>query len=354
MNVLLLSRYSRSGNSSRIRSYQYLPYLRQQGIHVTEAPLSGDSFVADLYGGRPRDWTSIGKSYIKRLRTLSRLKRFDLLWIERELFPYVPALVERILSMTSVPYVIDYDDAIFHNYDQDRNPLVRGMLGKKIEQVMRHARLVIVGNSYIHSYAENSQARWIEELPSVVDTDRLQPSSKLAIDTFTIGWVGTPLNAGYLHPIQTALAEVCADGKARVVLIGSGALKLEGVSPMIRPWTDAGEASDIGSFDVGIMPLPDAPWERGKCGYKLLQYFACGIPAVASPVGVNQTIVEHSINGFLASSPGDWSHALETLRDDPDKRRSMGNSGREKVERQYSISVTAPKLAALLRRAGGV
>jgi glycosyltransferase involved in cell wall biosynthesis len=354
MNVLLLSRYSRSGNSSRVRSYQYLPYLRREGIHVTEAPLSGDDFVADLYAGKPRDWASIGKSYIKRLQTLSRLSRFDLLWIERELFPYVPALAELLISMTRVPYVIDFDDAIFHNYDQNRNPFVRGLLGKKIGQIMRHARLVVVGNSYLQQYAEQAGAPWIEQLPSVVDSDRLYASGERELDTFTIGWIGTPLNADYLHPIQTSLAETCADGKARVVLVGSGEISLQGLSPTIRPWTEADEANDIGSFDVGIMPLPDAPWERGKCGYKLLQYFACGLPVVASPVGVNRTIVEDSINGFLASGPDEWSLALQTLLNDPEKRQLMGNSGRKKVEREYSISLTAPKLVALLRRAAGV
>ncbi len=354
MNVLLLSRYSRSGNSSRVRSYQYLPFLRREGIQVTEAPLSEGSFIADLYARRPRDWTSVGRSYIKRLQTLSRLKRFDLLWIERELFPYAPALVEFVLSMAHVPFVVDYDDAIFHNYDQNKNPLVRRLLGRKIEHIMRRARLVIVGNSYLQQYAERARAPWIETLPSVVDSDQLHPLPTGKNENFTIGWIGTPLNARYLYSIQAALAEVCAGGKARVVLVGSGEVTLKGISSTIRPWVEANEASDIGSFDVGIMPLPDAPWERGKCGYKLLQYFACGVPAVASPVGVNRSIVENSIDGFLASSPDEWSRALETLRDDPGKRRAMGNLGREKVEQQYSITVTAPKLADLLRQAAGV
>ncbi len=354
MKVLLLSRYKRSGNSSRVRSYQYMPFLEREGIQVTEAPLSGDDFVKDLYAGRPRNVASVFRSYLGRLQALAELRRFDLLWIERELFPYAPALAEFLISKTRVPYVVDYDDAIFHNYDQHANPLVRALLGRKIEGIMQHARLVIVGNGYLGQYAERAGARWIEQLPSVVDSDRLRPPATRENETFTIGWIGTPLNAPYLRLVQESLAQVCAQDRARVVLVGSGELTLEDVPLTVRPWTEAGEVADIGSFDVGIMPLPDAPWERGKCGYKLLQYFACGVPAVASPVGINRTIVEEGVNGFLPSGPDEWSRSLEVLRDNEQERQAMGTAGRERVERQYSIGITAPKLAALLSRAAGV
>ncbi len=354
MKVLLLSRYKRSGNSSRIRTYQYLPFLERQGIYVTEAPLSGDDFIQDLYAGRRRNVSSIVGSYIERLQALAGLKHFDLLWIERELFPYAPALAEFLLSTTRVPYVVDYDDAIFHNYDQHPNPAVRALLGGKIGQIMRRARLVIVGNPYLYEYAERAGARWIEQLPSAVDSDRLHPSPTRENDTFTIGWIGTPLNARYLYPIQKTLAEICAKDRAKVVLVGSGEFTLEDMPVTLRSWSEANEADDVGNFDVGIMPLPDAPWERGKCGYKLLQYFACGVPAVASPVGMNRTIVETGVNGFLVSGPDEWSRALQILRDDTERRRSMGTAGRERIERQYSLGITAPRLATLLSKAAGV
>ena len=351
MKVLLLSRYSRAGNTSRVRSYQYLPYLDRAGIEVTSAPLSDDDFVADLYAGRRRNWTAIARSYLGRVRTLLGSRSFDLLWIERELFPYAPALAELVVSRVRVPYVVDYDDAIFHNYDQHRSLLLRALLGRKIESVMRHAALVIVGNDYLARYAQHSGARRVEQLPTAVDVDRLFPRVEKENEVFTIGWIGTPLNARYLLPIGAALREVSRGGLARVVLVGSGNLELDDVPVTIRPWIERDEASDISSFDVGIMPLADEPWERGKCGYKLLQYFACAVPGVASPVGVNRDIVESGVNGFTPSDSREWIQALTTLRDDPQLCKSMGIEGRKKVEKYYSIQVTAPQLVALLEQA---
>ena len=113
------------------------------------------------------------------------------------------------------------------------------------------------------------------------------------------------------------------------------------------PWTEAAEVAAIAEFDVGIMPLADEPWERGKCGYKLIQYMACGLPVVASPVGVNRQIVEHGVNGFLAETPTQWDEALRTLLADPALRQRMGQAGRQKVERQFSLQVTGPKVGCL-------
>jgi glycosyltransferase involved in cell wall biosynthesis len=117
------------------------------------------------------------------------------------------------------------------------------------------------------------------------------------------------------------------------------------------PWTEQTEVASIASFDIGIMPLLDAPFERGKCGYKLIQYMACGLPVVASPVGVNCQIVEHGVNGFLADTPEQWEQVLMTLLADAGLRQRMGAAGRRKVEQHYSIQVTGPKLAAMLKLA---
>jgi glycosyltransferase involved in cell wall biosynthesis len=170
---------------------------------------------------------------------------------------------------------------------------------------------------------------------------------------FTIGWIGTPPNARYLNPIAPALAEVAAQGRARLAAVGARKRDLAGVPSEIRPWSVETEVREIQSFDAGIMPLPDNPFERGKCAFKLLQYFSCGRAAVASPVGVNAKIVEHGVNGFLASSVGEWKTALSALRDDPALRRRLGAAGRATVERDFDAAKIAPRLAALLREAAG-
>jgi glycosyltransferase involved in cell wall biosynthesis len=255
------------------------------------------------------------------------------------------------LNRLGIPYVIDYDDAVFHNYDLHRKWIVRAMLGRKIDSVMRRARMVIVGNDYLAERARRAGAQCIEYLPTAVDLAGIDPSLQPRNDIFTIGWIGTPANARYLTQIAPALSKICKDGAARLVTVGARQWEFSDVDGEIRRWSIETEAADIQSFDVGIMPLPDTPFERGKCAYKLLQYFACGRPAVASPVGVNSQVVQHAVNGFLASTPDEWTDALTLLRINGTLRRHMGILGREKVERYYSLEKTAPQLAALLKKA---
>jgi glycosyltransferase involved in cell wall biosynthesis len=149
--------------------------------------------------------------------------------------------------------------------------------------------------------------------------------------------------------VRPALRELCADGRAKVVAIGSGDLNWGDVPVEVLAWSQATEVAALQKFDVGIMPLPDSPFERGKCGLKLLQYMACARPVVASPVGVNAEIVTNGINGFTASRHEDWVAALRALQDDGAKRANMGEAGRALVEAHYCLAVTAPRLAQLLR-----
>ena len=138
-----------------------------------------------------------------------------------------------------------------------------------------------------------------------------------------------------------------------MILIGAGENPFSGLMATIRDWDEATETAGIGNFDVGIMPLPDNPWERGKCGFKLIQYMACGKPVVASPVGVNREIVVEGVNGFLASTQKEWVDALLRLKEDPDLRRTMGEKGRRMVEEEYCLQVTAPRLHRILLNAAG-
>jgi glycosyltransferase involved in cell wall biosynthesis len=216
---------------------------------------------------------------------------------------------------------------------------------------MRKALLVTVGNDYLGARARNAGARRVEVLPSVVDLDRYEFPSSPDHETFTIGWMGSPTTAPYLRLISPALRELCTKREVRVVLVGSGRVNLEGVPVEIRSWTEDGEVADIQSFHVGVMPMPDEPWTKGKCGYKLVQYMACGLPVVASPVGANRDIVEHGVTGFLAKDMQEWIAFLEVLQNSPTLRRQMGQAGRKKVQWRYCIEVTAPRLESLLKSA---
>lgn len=139
MKVLLLSRYGYLGASSRIRSYQYIPYLKENGIDVTISPLCGDDYVKAIYAGRKYGWKKTAKAYIRRVCSFLKAGHFDLLWIEKELFPWIPAFDELLLSIVRMPYVVDYDDSVFHRYDLNRKMVVRLFLGRKIDAIMRGA-----------------------------------------------------------------------------------------------------------------------------------------------------------------------------------------------------------------------
>ncbi len=348
--VLFLTKYSRQGASSRFRTYQYLPLLEAAGLSCDVAPLFDDAYLARRYGNGRGASIDFIKALWRRLCALLHATRYDRVVIEYELLPYFPPLFERLLSRLGVRYLVEYDDAIFHKYDLSRQPLVRVMLKRKIATVMRLADAVIAGNDYLADYAQRAGARQVAVLPTVIDLDRYPPRPWPAAQTrLVIGWLGSPSTGRYLEAIAPALARVCADGRARLRLVGPGPIDLPGVAAEIVAWSEASETAQLHGFDIGIMPLPDDPWARGKCGFKLIQYMACGLPVVASPVGVNQQIVEHGGNGFLAATEEEWVGALTALLDDAALRERMGRAGRVRVEQRYCLQKTGPELAALLQ-----
>lgn len=355
MKVLCLPRYSRLGASSRLRIYQYIPHLREVGLDITSVPLLTDEYIKALYAGDQVNLIALLKSYLSRISKLLRRHRFDVLWIEKEAFPWLPSWFEGMLLAGRIPYLIDYDDAIFHRYDMHPSLVVRICLRNKIDKVMRRASLVTCGNEYLAERARRAGAKRVEILPTVVDLNRYplprQSEEVVGDHVPVIGWIGSPATSHYLELIRLPLKEVCKGGKARIRLIGARDPKWTDMPYEVVSWSESREVMLLHGLDIGIMPLPDMPWERGKCGYKLIQYMACGNPVVASPVGINRQIVVDGINGFLAKSPEQWVQALVRLRDDAMLRRRMGLAGREHVEQRFSLQVTAPRVADLLRTA---
>jgi len=227
------------------------------------------------------------------------------------------------------------------------------LLAGKHPELMHGAALVVAGSAYLADFARRAGARYVEILPTVVDLERYplamckrQGSNALPC----VGWIGQRATASFITPYASLFERLAASGSARFAAIGidaqSLALPMESVA-----WSEQTEVASIASLDIGIMPLADAPFERGKCGYKLVQYMACGLPVVASPVGVNRQIVEHGVNGFLAETPEQWEQALKTLLSDAGLRQRMGQEGRQKVEREFCIQVTGPTLSSLLTQA---
>lgn len=352
MHLLALTRYQRLGSSSRVRFYQYFPYLESHGVEIINAPFFDDDYVQQLYAGLPVSLTKIITAYAKRFLTLIRKRNFDLFWIEKELLPWLPASLESIFQTTKTPYAIDYDDAVFHRYEMHSNFLIRTFLARKIDKVMKNSDLVIAGNEYLAERARKAGVARVETLPSVVDVNKYMLKQPEKNDIFKIGWIGSPVTDHYLDLIQKAIMELNQESDIRLILVGAGkGLPFPNIATEMILWSEEIEPAIHQRFDVGIMPLVDGPFERGKCGYKLIQYMAGGVPVIASPVGVNQQIVEHGINGFLANSTEDWLRAFRTLRDNPRKRDEMGKAGRKKAEALYNLEVTAPILLNLLESA---
>jgi glycosyltransferase involved in cell wall biosynthesis len=351
LKVLALTRYGALGVTSRIRFHQYIPHLQKANIEVSVRHFLDDLYVEQLHEKGHGSLWSIARAYFRRLRQLLSVGNYDLIWIEKEVLPWLPAFPEWWMRSVGIPYVVDYDDATFHGYDLNSRAIVRALMGKKIDRVMRCASMVAAGNDYLADRARSAGAATIEYLPTVVDLNRYPIAPHKRSGTFTIGWIGSAWTARYLPMVEPALRQVCQSGAARVLLIGSGPVDLSGVPVDVEPWSEQDEYSQIRRCDAGIMPLPDNPFERGKCGYKLIQYMACSLPVVASAAGVNSRIVTHGHNGFLASNEAEWVWALEQLRDNAELRESMGKRGRSKVEAEYSLQMHAPRLAALLRKA---
>ena len=353
MRLLLLPRYGPLGASSRLRMYQYLPALEAAGFEVTVAPLFSDHYVESLYATGRRPWSDILVGYLKRLRALLQAGKVDVVWVEKELLPYLPAVCEHALSKAHVPYVVDYDDAVFHTYDQHRLPWVRALLGERLTPLISGAYAVTAGNAYLADYAQRHGAGRVEIVPTVVDLRRYDVLPEPDDSIFRIGWIGSASTVKYLDQLREPLRQLARHGDVCLVTIGAPALKGLGVALEQHPWSADTEAALLATIHVGVMPLPDTPWERGKCGYKLIQYMACGRPVVASPVGINSEIVDDSV-GFLAEDHDAWIAALSRLRTQPELRRSQGAAGRKKIESLYSLQAVAPGISRLLEEAAGM
>jgi glycosyltransferase involved in cell wall biosynthesis len=351
MRVLSLSRYDRLGASSRVRTYQYIPALQAMGIDVEVAPLLRNRYLQRFYASQSRDWFAVFAYYLQRVLRLVSGGKYDLLWIEKELFPGLPAWFEQALAVFGVPYVVDYDDASFHNYDLSTNP-IKKLLARKIDEVMRRGVLVLCGNNYLAERARVAGARRIEILPTVIDLNAYRPAAAVAEDRVVVCWIGTPYTVRYLELVMPALRLLSKEYPVQLRVIGAkvpaGDLDIE-----CRSWSEETEVSELQKCTIGIMPLYDSPWERGKCGYKLIQYMACGLPVIASPVGANCDIIKNGVNGHLANTTEDWLSALCHLCTNMEARQKMGAAGRRLVEEKYCLQITAPQLARLFQEVAG-
>lgn len=346
MKILYFTKYSRKGASSRLRSYQYFTYLEKNGCDILVYPLFDDEYLKNLYQGK-KPVLKIISAYIARFWQLRKITKTDIIFIEKELFPYLPAYVEQMLNFLGFNYIVDYDDAIFHNYDLSSNKWVRRLLSKKIDRVMAASNTVIAGNNYLKNRAIKAKAKNIEIIPTVIEAHRYQKkgfyNSKLPV---VIGWIGSPSTLKYLNPLISVFKSLAENYPIRVHIIGATSYKVDLPTSMVNyiDWKEETEALQIAKFDIGIMPLDDSPWAKGKCAYKLIQYMACGLPVIASPVGMNQQVICNGKNGFLANSEEQWYTCIEKYILNMEMRKKHGQKGYELVQNKFTIESQLDKL----------
>lgn len=358
LQVLALSPIPEEGAGCRFRIAQFIPYLKSVGIDVTLRSLYTADFFHLVYkrGHYAEKTSRFATLSIKHLASLRDLRRFDLVLLYREMFPIGPAIVERLLAMRSrPPIVFDFDDAIFLPSVSDANHFI-GALKRpgKVATIIRHSDRVIAGNAYLADYARRFNEA-VTIIPTCVDTMKFVPAASSENGgpprqrRPVVGWIGSPTTASYLRGLTGVLQRVHEKHAFMFRISGAGEpVQVPGVETQQPAWTIHTEVSLFNTCDVGVYPLADDEWARGKCGFKAIEFMACGVPVVASAVGVNREIIEDGVNGFLASNENEWVEKLDRLLGDADLRRRFGKAGRETIEQRYSLRVHAPALASTL------
>ena len=337
----------------RFRIEQWEPFLRDEGFDLTYFPfLDTDTATLLKDGGHAlAKAVRVTRLLLRRLRLAAVTAGFDLVYIFRETALLGPAVAERVLRRRGLPYVFDFDDSVWIRYRSPTNAHWSYLrCPGKTATTCRLSHHVMAGNDTLAEYARRFASR-VSVVPTTIDTDLYVPPPAKREVGMVIGWSGSYSTGPYLDLLRVVLPRLARRFRFRFVTIGAREFRVEGVNVEVRPWRRETELVDLGQFDIGVMPLPDAVWERGKCGLKALQYMALSIPAVVSPVGVNRSIIAHGQNGLLADTEEDWERALGQLLGDESLRRRLGQAGRLTVERDFSARAHAPRVAGILRSA---
>lgn len=337
--------------SSRVRVYQCQSHLAASGIDVEIEP-----FYPARADGAQSSWpapvaraATMAYTVRRTAALLAAARRADVVLLQRVLLPR-PLLAQ--LRRAARRLVFDFDDAI---YTTHRGAPADPAAERRLCRTAACADRVIASTDHLARRIAPVQPR-ITVWPSAVDCRRYAPADADAHAAargpgsapLTVGWIGSASTTMYLEPVLPALRTLAASGEIAVRLVGARGIA-ESAGVTCRPWAYDTELEDLARFDIGIMPLSDDEWARGKAGYKLLQYMACGLPSVASPVGVNAEIVEPGSTGWLARTADDWVDAIRALARDPEGRRRMGQAARRLAESRHSLDVRAPTLAAVIR-----
>ncbi|CAK8723084.1 D-inositol-3-phosphate glycosyltransferase [Candidatus Electrothrix aarhusensis] len=345
LKILGLSLYGSLAASTRYRLEQYIPGLSKYDIDLQIHHLLGDEYLRCRFQGKRLPLASLIHAGYKRLALLLRNQKIDAVILYAELFPFIPGWIERYLIRK--PYIYDFDDAFYLKYRRGKFGLLQPVLGKKIEQVIVGATAVTAGNKALLSHAKAINKKSFL-FPTVVDLNRYRSAKQISSGRpFTVGWIGSPSTSFYLNAVVGPLSTLGLEGPVRFIVVGGPAPAIPHVEVVEEKWQEETEIALINSFDVGIMPLIDDEWARGKCAFKLIQYMACEVPVIASRVGANIDVVQSDC-GILVSNEDEWVEALQKMRDQPLLRQRLGTVGRNRIKENYSLQRNIPLLAEIL------
>ncbi len=355
MKVIFLVPYPKEGASNRYRIDQYLPYLKDCGIKYSVRSFWSSSAFKILY----KKGHYFKKLYFFVLSTLSRVCdilhsiQYDIIFIHREAYPIGGAFFENILKIFKKPIIFDFDDSIFLPSTCKANKFIdRFKNPNKIAQIIKLSKYVLAGNSYLEGFALEFN-RCVSVIPTPIDIEKYSIANKVKKinSNIVIGWIGSITTIDFIDELRGVFIELSKKYGNIVFKIVGGNFSINGLSNVIsKSWLLDEELDDLSSFDIGIMPMPDNLWTRGKCGFKAILYMSMAVPCVCSPVGINKEIITDGVNGFLPDTEEEWVRKLSLLINSHELRQKIGAAGRKTIEERYSVKVNAPKFLEILQK----
>ena len=336
----------------RFRLEQWQPLLKEKGIGITYSPFETKELREILYkqGNARQKVQTVLKNMSRRRKEVQNLSDYDLIYVFREAALLGPPWFERKIAKSGVPMIFDFDDAVFVAYKSPSNGYLSYLkFPGKTAEICRLSAHVMAGNQYLADYSEKFNEN-VTIVPTTIDTDKYQVvEKKPESDIVTIGWSGSFSTVQHLDTIRDVFKELAKDEKFRLRVIGTPNYELSGVEVEAAAWKSETEVEDLAAIDIGVMPLPDEAWSKGKCGLKALQYMALGIPTICSPVGVNTEIIQDGENGFIADGKDEWIKKLKKLLHSYELRQKLGAAGRRTVEENYSAESQAPRVFEIFK-----
>ncbi len=273
-----------------------------------------------------------------------------MVYIGADLLPYFPPFLESYLKWRDIKYIVDYDDAVFHNYDRIKSVYLHSILKRKHEFAIKNASFIITGSEYLTKYALNYNQN-VCEIPTSIDGDKYQLSIENTSSAFIVGWIGSPKQSGQIVQLKKVFQLISENKNIFFHFIGFDSKlesELEGINYRIIPWSDESEVLEMSKFSVGIMPLQDTPFNRGKCAFKLVQYMAIGIPTISSPLRSNININKDSSNLF-ANDEKEWQEAILEIYNNPERYSNIGIVNKDIAFEYYTFQSNFSKYEHIIR-----